>query len=107
MLYRQAFEGIHFTIETFRPLECCLVCKINGTQSLKHSMESRSTGCPQEVTNIFCSIMEDGLDMFADNSVVEQPDTIAVPKIMMLSLVISIYAFGAGRHSTICVAFSS
>ncbi len=45
--------------------------------------------------------------MFADNSVVEQPDTIAVPKIMMLSLVISIYAFGAGRHSTICVAFSS
>lgn len=45
--------------------------------------------------------------MFADNSVVEQPDTIAVPKIMMLSLVISIYAFGAGRHSTICVAFSN
>ena len=70
-----------------------------------HSIESSSTDSPQEVTNIFCSIMEAGLDMFADNSAVEQPDTNAVPKIIMLSLVISIYAFGAGWHSTICVAF--
>ncbi|CAH1520072.1 hypothetical protein THZG08_100085 [Vibrio owensii] len=107
LLYRQAFEGIHFTIETLLPLECCLVCKINGTQSLMHSMESRSIASPQEVTNIFCETMGDGLDVSADNSVVEQPDISAVMKITMLSLVISIYAFGANRHSTICAVFSS